>query len=258
MRKLLLLCLSGFVAAAAAHAQTETELFNKLEKDTADYSRALITELAQFQKFDSVPISESLPKTFERVMWLAPRFEKPDADFRFGYILSVYYWKLGDIRNAALTLARADLRSLADSLRCIDKSSPPNRLAPWRNAAQPVYKNMRDSSAKLKDEIRSSIEREELQISQRPASVWMCSGGSQQMVKLMEKYPDIAALDISKPIPQAILDKYPSVITVKPGNVVLSDNSILPDLLPEVEWKRMLPETISTFKKGYFSLLGLN
>ena len=75
---------------------------------------------------------------------------------------------------------------------------------------------------------------------------------------MIQKYPEIGALDGGKPIPQAILDKYPNVVSVKEGRVELTDYSIQPDFMSEESWKKDLPIMIQAFKKSYFATLGLN
>ncbi len=248
-----------FTSATSAQTETHTEarLLDQLEQDTANYNRNLITELARFQKFDSMPVPVGLLKINERVNWLTDRVKKPDADYRLAYILAVYQWKMGNSRDSALSLTKADLRSFVDSQRCEDQSSPPSRLATWRRATQPIYEVIRSASDDLKVEIRNAIEREEGNLHLRTNPAWMCSGGAQHIMKLIKKYPEIGAHDASKPIPQTLLDKYPSVISVKDGRIELTDFSIPPDFRPEEMWKRDLPEMTATFKQNYFSMLGI-
>ena len=92
----------------------------------------------------------------------------------------------------------------------------------------------------------------------RPPSSWMCSGGAKHIAKVLQKYPEIGALEPGKPIPQAILDKYPKVIAVKGNSVELTDYSIQPDFIPEDVWNKDLPVMVQAFKKSYFSALGFN
>lgn len=250
-------CFAG-AAPAETPNQSEIQLLDQLEQEKTDYNRSLFTELGRFKKFDNMPMSAAVSKVKERVGWLIERTAKPDSDYRLGYALAVYQWKMGDSQDSALTLAKADLRSFVDSQRCDDKSSPPSRIGPWRNAAQPIYLAIRALSQEQKAKIREVIEREEPQMALRVQSSWMCSGGGKQITKVLQKYPEIGALDAAKPIPQAILDKYPTVIAVKEGRVELTDYSIQPDFMPEEVWKRDLPAMINAFKKSYFAALEIN
>lgn len=245
-------------AAPQTATQSEIQFLDQLEQDKAVYNRSLITELGRFQQFDSMPMLAGLLKMKERVGWLTERVRKPDSDYRLGYALAVYQWKMGDFKDAALTLSKADLRAFIDGQRCEDKTSSPGRTAPWRSAAQPVYAVIRSSSPELKAEVRKAIEQEENQVPARGPSPWMCSGGAMHIVKLMAKYPEIGAHDASKPMPQSLLDKYPTVISVSNGRVELTDYSIQPDFISDDIWKRDLPRMIEAFKKSYFPTLGIN
>lgn len=248
----------GTVTSAQTPTQSEIQFLDQLEQDKTDYNRSLFLELGRFRQFESMPPLVGLQKMRERAGWLNERARRSDADCRFGYVLAGYQWKLGDSKAAALMLAKADLRSFVDSQRCEDKSSPPSRIGSWRNAAQPVYLAIRNMSQELKAEIRKTIEQEESQMQLRVPSAWMCSGGAKQITKLLQKYPEIGALDPSKPVPQSILDKYPSVISIKVGRVELTDSSIQPDFISEETWKTDLPRMIDAFKKSYFPSLGIN
>jgi len=238
--------------------QSETQYLDQLEQDKTEYNRSLITELGGFKKFDSMPMLTALLKVKERVVWLSERTAKPDSDFRLGYALAVYQSKIGDTHDAAITLATADVRAFVDSQRCEDKSSPPARLTPWRNAAQGIYQVIRALPQEQKAKIRAAVEQEEPKLALRTPSPWMCNGGAKQVIKVLQKYPEIGALDGGKPIPQAILDKYPNVVSVKEGRVELTDYSIQPDFMSEESWKKDLPIMIQAFKKSYFATLGLN
>jgi hypothetical protein len=243
--------------SSTLHAETEAQLLDKLEQDKSDFNRLLVAEIAWFQKFDALPKAEALLKIKERVDWLAIKVAKPDSDYRFGYSLAVYQWKFGDERNAALTVARSDVRSYADSLRCADNTSPSKRIGTWRAAVQPVYQIIKNSTSDQKGEIRKAFEQEETQLNQRSANPWMCNGGAQQITKLLEKYPEIGGMQAGIPS-KAIVEKYPSVIRVRGNNVELVDNSILPDFVDGEKWSRTLPEMLNGFKKNYFSMLSLN
>lgn len=238
--------------------QSEIQYLDQLEQDKTDYNRSLIAELGSFKKFDNMPMLAALLKVKDRIVWLSERFVKPDADYRLGYALAVYQSKIGDANDAVVTLAKADLRAFVDSQHCDDKSSPQNRIGPWRNAAQPIYSAIRALPQEQKAKIREAIEQEEPKMALRVPSPWMCNGGAKQITKLLQKYPEIGALEGGKPIPQAVLDKYPTVIAVKGNNVELTDYSIQPDFIPEEVWKKDLPVMIQAFKKSYFSALGFN
>lgn len=257
----LLLALGILFATSAASqtaTQSEIQFLDQLEQDKAVYNRSLITELGRFKQFDSMPMLAGLLKMKERAGWLTERVRKPDSDYRLGYALAVYQWKMGDSKDASLTLARADLRAFVDGQRCEDKTSSPGRTAPWRNAAQPIYAVIRNSSPELKAEVRKAIEQEEGQVSARVPSPWMCSGGAMHITKLMAKYPEIGAHDPKTPMPQSLIDKYPTVISVSNGRVELTDYSIQPDFISEDVWNKDLPRMIEAFKKSYFPTLGIN
>lgn len=243
---------------AQTPGQSEMQYLDQLEQDKAEYQRNLFTELGRFQKFDNMPMFDALLKVKDRIVWLSERFAKPDTDYRLGYALAVYQSKIGDANDAVVTLAKADLRAFVDSQRCDDKSSPQSRIGPWRNAAQPIYSAIRALPQEQKVKIREAVEQEEPNMALRAPSSWMCSGGAKHIIKVLQKYPEIGALEAGKPIPQAILDKYPKVIALKGNNVELTDYSIQPDFIPEEVWKKDLPVMIQAFKKSYFSALGFN
>lgn len=245
-------------AASQTATQSEIQFLDQLEQDKSVFNRNLMTELGRFMSFDSMPMLTGLLKMKERAGWLTERVRKPDSDYRLGYALAVYQGKMGDSKEAALTLARADLRAFVDGQRCEDKTSSPGRTAPWRNAAQPIYAVIRSSSPEFKAEVRKAIEQEETQVSARVPSPWMCSGGVMHITKLMAKYPEIGALDPKNPMPQSLIDKYPTVISVNNGRVELTDYSIQPDFISEDVWNRDIPRMIEAFKKSYFSALGIN
>lgn len=264
MKRFLVCLLTVFsvVYANAVFAQEasllEAQVLDQLEQDKAEYGRNLFAELGKFQKFDAMPPQVGLTKVVERVAWLSGRAQKADSDYRLGYALAVYQWKMGNVRGAALTLARADFRAFVDGQRCDDKSSMLPRTVPWRRAAQPVYALMRNAQPELKAEIQKSIEQEASSLAVREPSAWMCSGGSKQIAKLLKKYPEIGALDASKPVPQSMLEKYPGVIAVNNGKIELTDYSIQPDFVSDEVWGRELPRVIESFKKSYFSMLGIS
>lgn len=263
MKKLIgtvILLVISFTTSVASEntMQAEIQLLNELEQDNSGYSRNLFIELGKSDQFDSMPITEGLIKIKARSSWLSERVQKPDSDYRLAYALAIYQWKIGDFKDSALTLVKADLRAFVDGQRCQDKSSLPARTAPWRNAAKPVYLIIQSASPELKVEIQKVIQHEEKLISVRTPSAWICSGGIKQLVKLLRKYPEIGAHDISKPIPQSLLDKYQNVISVENGRVVLSDYSIQPDLIEDKAWQQNLIEIIEAFKNSYHPILGIN